>query len=82
MEIKIKYQIGQKVFFLDKGKAKCDVVKSMCVFVYEKSIRVLYGFQKTSESIYEDEVFPTETALRDFVFSSLNEGNERNEKCK
>ena len=80
MEIKIKYQIGQKVFFLDKGKAKCDVVKSMCVFVYEKSIRVLYGFQKTSESIYEDEVFPTETALKEFVFSSLNEGNERNEK--
>ena len=71
MEIKIKYQIGQKVFFLDKGKAKCDVVKSMCVFVYEKSTSVMYSFQKASTSKYEDEVFPTEADLKGFVFDGL-----------
>ena len=33
MVVNNKYQIGQKVFFLDEGKAKCDVVKSITVFV-------------------------------------------------
>ena len=28
MEVNNKYQIGQKVFFLNNGKAKCDEVKN------------------------------------------------------
>lgn len=71
MEINNKYQIGQKVFFLDKGKAKCDVVKNLSIFVYEKSTSVMYSFQKASTSKYEDEVFPTEADLKGFVFDGL-----------
>ena len=31
MALNYKYQIGQKVFFLDNGKAKCDAVKSISI---------------------------------------------------
>ena len=46
MEINNKYQIGQKVFFLNNGKAKCDEVKSITFFVYKDSVNIMYGFQK------------------------------------
>ena len=71
MEIKNKYQIGQKVFFLDEGKAKCDVVKSITVFVREKSTTMMYDFQKSSANKYEKEVFPTEGELKEYVFDDL-----------
>ena len=72
MEINNKYQIGQKVFFLDHGKAKCDEVKSISVFVYEKSVNIMYNFQKTGLVCkYEEEVFPTEAELKGFVFDDL-----------
>lgn len=71
MVINNKYQIGQKLFFLENGKAKCDVVKNLSIFVYEKSTSVMYSFQKTSTSKYEDEVFPTEADLKGFVFDGL-----------
>ena len=71
MEISNKYQIGQKVFFLDNGKAKCDEVKSITAFVHEKSTTIMYDFQKTSANKYEKEVFPTEGELKAFVFDDL-----------
>ncbi len=37
MEVNNKYQIGQKVFFLNNGKAKCDEVKNITFFVYLNS---------------------------------------------
>ena len=76
IEINNKYQIGQKVFFLDHGKAKCDVVKSISVFVYESKVNIVYDFQKTElASKYEDEVFPTEVELKAFVFDELGMRN-------
>ena len=71
MEINNKYQIGQKVFFLNNGKAKCDEVKSVCIFVYKDSVNIMYGFQKDSTSRYEHEVFATENALKESVFGEL-----------
>ena len=72
MEINNKYQIGQKVFFLDNGKAKCDEVKSISFFVYKNSTSVMYSFQKTSVNKYEDEVFATEDDLKASVFGGLS----------
>ena len=71
MEINNKYQIGQKVFFLADGKAKCDEVRCVNIFVYEKSVNISYSFEKVSASKYEDEVFPTEAELKAFVFDDL-----------
>lgn len=71
MEVNNKYQIGQKVFFLDNGKAKCDEVTNISIFVYKDSTTILYSFQKASASKYEEEVFPTETDLKAYVFNDL-----------
>jgi hypothetical protein len=71
MEVNNKYQIGQKVYFLHNGKAKCDEVKSITFFVYKDSVNIMYGFQKDSTSRYEHEVFPTENALKESVFGNL-----------
>ena len=68
MEINNKYQIGQKVFFLDNGKAKCDEVKSITFFVYEDSMSIMYGFQKDSLNKYESEVFATQEDLKTSIF--------------
>ena len=71
MEINNKYQIGQKVFFLNNGKAKCDEVKSITFFVYKDSVNIMYGFQKDSQNKYECEVFATEEDLKAEVFGDL-----------
>ena len=68
MEVNNKYQIGQKGFFLDNGKAKCDEVKSVCIFVYEDSMSIMYGFQKDSLNKYECEVFATQEDLKTSIF--------------
>ena len=68
MEVNNKYQIGQKVYFLNNGKAKCDEVKSVCIFVYKDSVNIMYGFQKDSTSRYEHEVFATEEDLKTSIF--------------
>ena len=68
MEINNKYQIGQKVFFLNNGKAKCDEVKSVCIFVYKDSMSIMYGFQKDSLNKYESEVFATQEDLKTSIF--------------
>ena len=71
MEVNNKYQIGQKVYFLNNGKAKCDEVKSITFFVYKDSMSIMYGFQKDSLNKYECEVFATENALKESVFGEL-----------
>ena len=68
MEVNNKYQIGQKVFFLDNGKAKCDEVKNITFFVYKDSVNIMYGFQKDSSSRYEHEVFATQEDLKTSIF--------------
>ena len=70
MEVNNKYQIGQKVFFLDNGKAKCDEVKSVCIFVYKDSVNIMYGFQKNSLNKYESEVFATQEELKNSIFEA------------
>ena len=71
MEVNNKYQIGQKVYFLNNGKAKCDEVKNITFFVYKDSMNIMYGFQKDSLNKYESEVFATENALKESVFGEL-----------
>ena len=71
MEVNNKYQIGQKVYFLNNGKAKCDEVKSVSIFVYKDSVHIMYGFQKASATKYENEVFETEEDLKAEVFGDL-----------
>ena len=71
MEVNNKYQIGQKVYFLNNGKAKCDEVKNITFFVYKDSMSIMYGFQKASATKYENEVFATEEDLKAEVFGDL-----------
>ena len=71
MVINNKYQIGQKVLFLDNGKARCDEVKSMSVFVYKDSMSIMYGFQKDSLNKYENEVFATQEDLKTSIFEEM-----------
>ena len=71
MEVNNKYQIGQKVYFLNNGKAKCDEVKSVSIFVYKDSMSIMYGFQKDSLNKYEHEVFATAEELKETVFGEL-----------
>ena len=71
MEINNKYQIGQKVFLLNNGKAKCDEVKSITFFVYKDSVNIMYGFQKDSLNKYENEVFPTQEELKNSIFEEM-----------
>ena len=71
MEVNNKYQIGQKVFFLNNGKAKCDEVKSVCIFVYKDSMSIMYGFQKDSLNKYECEVFATQEDLKTSIFEEM-----------
>ena len=71
MEVNNKYQIGQKVYFLNNGKAKCDEVKSVCIFVYEDSMSIMYGFQKDSLNKYESEVFATQEDLKTSIFEEM-----------
>ena len=68
MEVNNKYQIGQKVYFLNNGKAKCDEVKNVCIFVYKDSMSIMYGFQKDSLNKYECEVFATQEDLKNSIF--------------
>ena len=68
MEINNKYQIGQKVFFLNNGKAKCDEVKNITFFVYKDSVNIMYGFQKDSLNKYEQRGVRDAGGLEDFNF--------------
>lgn len=72
MEVNNKFQIGQKVFFLDNGKAKSDKVKSISIFVHENSINIMYDFQKSAANKYENDVFATETDLKAYVFDEIS----------
>ena len=74
MEVNNKYQIGQKVFFLNNGKAKCDEVKSITFFVYKDSVSIMYGFQKDSLNKYESEVFATQEDLKTSIFEEVSRG--------
>ena len=71
MEVNNKYQVGQKVYFLDNGKAKCEEVMCVIFFVYRDSVSISYSFQKGSANKYENEVFPTESELKTYVFEDL-----------
>ena len=74
MEVNNKYQIGQKVFFLNNGKAKCDEVKNITFFVYKDSMSIMYGFQKDSLNKYESEVFATQEDLKTSIFEEVSRG--------
>ena len=71
MEVNNKYQIGQKVFFLNNGKAKCDEVKNITFFVYKDFMSIMYGFQKDSLNKYEHEVFATQEDLKTSIFEEM-----------
>ena len=74
MEVNNKYQIGQKVYFLNNGKAKCDEVKNITFFVYKDSMSIMYGFQKDSLNKYESEVFATQEELKTSIFEEVSRG--------
>lgn len=74
MEINNKYQIGEKVFFLDKdNKAQSDEVKMVCVYVHRDETRIMYDMAKASSYVGEEMVFRTEAELRQYVFGDLIE---------
>lgn len=77
MVINNKYQVGQRLYFLDHdGKAKCEVVKCVNIFVYKDSVNISYSFQELFEYKYENEVFPTEEAFLRHVFGDVVDFNK------
>ena len=74
MEVNNKYQIGEKVFFLDQNeKAVCDVVKAVSVFMRNDSTKISYDMEKAPTYLPEDRVFATEADLKQHVFGDLIE---------
>ena len=71
MEIKNKYQIGQKVFFLDvNGKAVSDTVNCVIAYIKKDSVSISYDVAKSASYLSEDKVFESETALKNHIFGS------------
>lgn len=76
MEINFKYNVGQEVFFLNKeNRCESAVVKSVNVFIYEDETHITYnvGDMVGKE---EQEIFDSQTALRDYVFPEVTNIND------
>lgn len=70
LQIENKYNIGDRVYFLDK-KHKCQsmVVKSMALFVYADHISYSYYGDDPYTSYPEESLFATEKDLKDYIFN-------------
>ena len=74
MEVNNKYNIGDKVYFIDSNmKAKCDEVTGIFVFARTNSTQVTYNLKDTSPSVNEEQAFATESDLKKYVFKDLIE---------
>jgi hypothetical protein len=65
MDIKTKYNIGQKVWFAEEGDEKCEEVFGIEVNVYKDKLFIEYLFANDSYpyGLNESELFPTKEEL-------------------
>ena len=74
MNVNNVYQIGQKVYFINaQKKAQMDTVRSIQVFVYRNKTNIYYVMEQSGETHTEDEVFCSDTMLKEDVFRDLLE---------
>ena len=74
MQVNNKFNVGDKVFFIDSNKkAKCDEITGFFVFVRSDRTKITYNLRDTSPSVDEEEVFATESDLKKYVFKDLIE---------
>ena len=64
MEFKTKYQIGQKVFFLENGKIKCGEVFYNCILAMKSETLIYYGVTNAFVGKFEQKLFATKKELR------------------
>lgn len=68
------YQIGQKVYFINaKKKAQVDVVHSINIYAYSDHVNIHYAMKQSGETHTEDEIFCSESELKEDVFRDLLE---------
>ena len=72
MTINNKYQIGQKVYYINtNNRAQMDKVKSIHVYVYSNKTHIYYAMEQSGETHTEDEVFCSDAELKEDVFRDL-----------
>ena len=72
MTVNNVYEIGQKVYFINnKNKAQMDVVKSIHIYAYSDHVNIIYAMEQSGETHTEDEVFCSNTELKEDVFKDL-----------
>ena len=74
MNVNNVYEIGQKVYFINaQKKAQMDVVSAIHVYVYPDKVKIYYAMEQSGETHTEDEVFCSDTELKEDVFRDLLE---------
>ena len=74
MQVNNKFNIGDKVYFIDSNsnmKAKCDEITGIFVYVRKEKTKVSYCLKDAPSSVDEEQVFATESDLKDYVFKDL-----------
>ena len=74
MQVNNKYNIGDKVYFINtENKAECSVVKAVFVYVYKDHVNVMYNLESGMSTVDEEDAFATERDLKEHVFKDLIE---------
>lgn len=74
MQVNNKYNIGEKVYFINaKNKAECSVVKGVFAYAYKDHICIMYNLESSMSTVNEADVFATESDLKEYVFKDLIE---------
>ena len=74
MQVNNKFKIGDKVYFINaENKAKCSVIKGIFVHVYNDNVSISYNLESGLPSVDEQQVFASESDLKDYVFKDLIE---------
>ena len=74
MQVNNKFKIGDKVYFINsENKAKCDEITGVFVYVRKEKTKVSYCLKDAPSSVDEEQVFATESDLKEYVFKDLIE---------
>ena len=72
MQVNNKFKIGDKVYFINcENKATCSVIKGIFVHVYNNNVSISYNLESGLPSVDEEQVFASESDLKDYVFKDL-----------
>ena len=74
MQVNNKFNIGDKVYFIDSNKkAKCDEITGIFAVVRSDRTKVSYDLKNKPTSVDEEHAFATESDLKEYVFKDLIE---------